>query len=469
MKNKRKPNLAGIQEFGVAAYVKDLKAGKLDARAKKGQFIGYDSESKRYRIYWPEKRSVTVERNVVFNQDDACTSDDTAIIYGEAQSEGEKDKVIQALQNNNEDLEKPKDEEPEDQQTSEEELQPHQSLQDSNSVLTDEPQPKLDSKQPDDNPPSSQQYGPGHRTKHQKGHYKAMNEDMVAAIAAFVEEDPDKLEDETKNNNEADLLENLDDDLDDFYELPPDIALAGHYDTDPKTINKALRGPNTREWQDVLEYEISQLEKLGTWEVVDLPKGEIAILCSEITRVKLGPNGEVQSYRVRIVAGGHKQIEGVNYTKTFSATAKMPTVCIVLANAAHQDWEIEHIDVKSAYLNALLKEIIYMKPPRSVLKPGQKGKVLRLIKGLYRLKQAGRGWYLEMAGVFMNEMGFKRSKIDHSVFFRQTGDEHTIVAVATDDMAITSKRAIDAERFKSKVKEFWDIMDHGPIQWFLGF
>jgi hypothetical protein len=61
MKNKRNPNLAGIQEFGVAAYVKDLKAGKLDARAKKGRFVGYDSESKGYEIYWPEKRSVTVE------------------------------------------------------------------------------------------------------------------------------------------------------------------------------------------------------------------------------------------------------------------------------------------------------------------------------------------------------------------------------------------------------------------------
>jgi Reverse transcriptase (RNA-dependent DNA polymerase) len=472
MKNKRKPNLAGIQEFGVAAYVKDLKAGKLDTQAKKGRFVGYDSKSKGYRIYWPEKRSVTVEQNIVFNQDDARTSDDTAIIYGEAQSEGEKDKVIQALQNNNKDLEKPKDKEPEDQQTSEEELQPYQSPQDSNSIpfpSTDEPQPKLDSQQPDDNPPSSQQYGHGHRTNHWEGHHKAMNEGMVAAIAAFVKEDPDKLEDETNNNNEVNSLENLDNDLDDFYELPPNIALTGHYDTDPKTIDEALHGPNTKEWQEALEYKISQLEKLRTWEVVDLPKGETAIPWSKITRVKQGPNGEVQSYRVRIVAGGHKQIGGVNYTKTFSAAAKMPTVYVILANAAHQNWEIEHIDVKSAYLNAPLKEIIYMKPPRSVLKPGQEGKVLRLIKGLYGLKQAGRGWYLEMAGVFMNKMGFEQSKTDHSVFFQWTDDEHTIVAVATDDMAITSKRAMNIKWFKSKVKEFWDIKDYRPIKWFLIF
>jgi hypothetical protein len=141
------------------------------------------------------------------------------------------------------------------------------------------------------------------------------------------------------------------------------------------------------------------------------------IPCSEITRVKRGPNGKIQSYRVRIVAGGHKQIEGVNYTETFLATAKMPTICIVLANAAHQDWEIEHIGVKSTYLNAPLKEVIYMRPSRSVLKPGQEGKVLRLIKGLYGLKQASKEWYLEMAGVFINKMGFEQSKIDHSVFF----------------------------------------------------
>jgi hypothetical protein len=54
------------------------------------------------------------------------------------------------------------------------------------------------------------------------------------------------------------------------------------------------------------------------------------------------------------VAGGHRQVEGVNYSETFSAAAKMPAVRAVLANAAHQDWEIEHVDVKSAYLNAPL-------------------------------------------------------------------------------------------------------------------
>ena len=168
-----------------------------------------------------------------------------------------------------------------------------------------------------------------------------------------------------------------------FDDLPPDIAAVGHPSTDPQTLDEALQGPNAKEWREALEYEINQLQKLGTWVVEDLPPGQTAIPCSEVVKVKRGPDGEVQSYRVCIVAGGHRQVEGVNYTETFSAAAKMLTVRAVLANAAHQDWEIEHVDVKSAYLNAPLKETIYMRAPRGVLKPEQQGKVLRLLKVLY--------------------------------------------------------------------------------------
>ena len=103
--------------------------------------------------------------------------------------------------------------------------------------------------------------------------------------------------------------------------------------------------------------------------------------------------------------------------ENFSAAEKMPTVHIVLANAAKQDWEINHVDVKSAYLNATLNETVYMRPPHGGLKQGEEGKVLRLLKGLYRLKQAGRGWYLEMMKMFVENLGFVGSKANHSVFY----------------------------------------------------
>ena len=172
---------------------------------------------------------------------------------------------------------------------------------------------------------------------------------------------------------------------------------------------------------------------------------------------------------MRIVAGGHRQVEGVNYSETFSSTAKMPTVRVILANAATQDWEIEHVDVKSAYLNATLKETIYMKLPQGVLKPGEEGKVCRLVKGLYGLKQAGCGWYQEMSRVLVKDLGFTHSAVDHSVFFRCSSNEHTIITVATNNMAVTSKQAEDITRFKANIQRYWEITDNGPICWFLGF
>ena len=105
---KKVPNLAGIHEFGAAAYVKDLKAGKLDARAKVGHFIGYDSESKGYRIYWPGKRSVSVEQNVIFNENDVRNEDGVVSVPGPlSEGENKAEKVIQYPENSDDDSEKP--------------------------------------------------------------------------------------------------------------------------------------------------------------------------------------------------------------------------------------------------------------------------------------------------------------------------------------------------------------------------
>ena len=80
-------------------------------------------------------------------------------------------------------------------------------------------------------------------------------------------------------------------------------------------------------------------------------------------------------YRVRIVAGGHKQIAGKSYDETFAAAVKAPSIRVILGNAAVQDWEIHHVDIKSAYLNTPLKERVYMKLPPGVLNQGEEGKV----------------------------------------------------------------------------------------------
>ena len=85
-----------------------------------------------------------------------------------------------------------------------------------------------------------------------------------------------------------------------------------------------------------------------------------------------------------------------------------------------------------------------------------------LVKGLYGLKKAGRGWYQEMSRVLVKA-------VDHSVFFRRSSNEQMIIAVATDDMAVTLKQAEDITRFKADIQRYWEITDNGSIRWFLGF
>ena len=88
--------LTSIQEFGTAAYVKDLDASKLDPKPHVGRFMGYDSESKGYRIYWPKQKSISVEWNVVFNASDVTLEEVNVPIPMDALAEGERDKVIQS-------------------------------------------------------------------------------------------------------------------------------------------------------------------------------------------------------------------------------------------------------------------------------------------------------------------------------------------------------------------------------------
>ena len=96
------------------------------------------------------------------------------------------------------------------------------------------------------------------------------------------------------------MLEESDQDpngyLNSLYKLLPDVALVRYSGADPKMLDEVLQGPNAKEWQEALENEISQLKKLGTWKVKDLPQGQSPIPCSEVIKVKQGPKGEIQSY-----------------------------------------------------------------------------------------------------------------------------------------------------------------------------
>ena len=69
---------------------------------------------------------------------------------------------------------------------------------------------------------------------------------------------------------------------------------------EPRTLDEALQSPNAKEWQAAYDYEISQLEKLGTWEVVKLPPGAKAIPHSVVFKEKYGPNGCTETWQAHV-------------------------------------------------------------------------------------------------------------------------------------------------------------------------
>jgi hypothetical protein len=233
------------------------------------------------------------------------------------------------------------------------------------------------------------------------------------------------------------------------------------------TLQQALNGPDAIKWQEAIDYEISQLEKLNAWEIVDAPHRGNIIPCHYVLATKRGPDGQKLKLRARLVANGQRQQYGLDYSETFAPTSSMSTIRTVLTVAAQRDWEIHQVDIKSAYLNAEVKEDIYMRAPPGYLKDEDKGKVLKLLRSLYGLKQAGFEWSEELAKVFF-AIGFTRSQVDQAVYYKKAIDEHTVITVSVDDMAVTSKHLAHIERFKSQLREHFEISDLGELSWLLG-
>jgi hypothetical protein len=145
----------------------------------------------------------------------------------------------------------------------------------------------------------------------------------------------------------------------------------------------------------------------------------------------------------------------------------MTTIHTILTIAAHCNWEIHQVDIKSAYLNATLKDTIYMWALPGYLKTEDFGKVLILLRSLYGLKQAGFEWSEELKKFFL-DYRFTRSQVNQAVYFQWNVEEYTAITVSVDDMAVTSKCLQDIEDFKVELHERFNISDVGELTWLLG-
>ncbi|MCO5610442.1 hypothetical protein L7F22_064680 [Adiantum nelumboides] len=147
------------------------------------------------------------------------------------------------------------------------------------------------------------------------------------------------------------------------------------------------------QWKDAMQQEIDSIHKNHTWDLVDLPTGKKPIGTKWVFKVKRKQDDTVDRYKARLVAKSYAQQKGIDYDETFTPTSRASTVRSLVAIAAHHNWKVHQLDIKTAFLNGDLQEEVYVSQPSGFVVKGQEQKVCRLCKALYGLKQAPRAWY----------------------------------------------------------------------------
>ncbi|XRB23240.1 retrotransposon protein [Pseudoscourfieldia marina] len=133
---------------------------------------------------------------------------------------------------------------------------------------------------------------------------------------------------------------------------------------------------------------------------------------------------------------------------------------------AYYGFYFGQIDVETAYLYALVQELIYMRPPKGT--NYGPNKICRLLKSLYGLKQAGRNWYLDLKD-YLVELGFKPGEVDIGMYSAAVGTENEIwILVYVDDIIFASKNEQTKDIFAGHLRKKYRITEPAQLTWALG-
>ena len=139
-----------------------------------------------------------------------------------------------------------------------------------------------------------------------------------------------------------------------------------------------------------MKSELDSMYSNQVWDLVKASNDINPVGCKWVYKRKRGIDGKVETFKARLVAKGYTQKEGIDYEETFSPVAILKSIRILLSIAAHYDYEIWQMDVKTAFLNGNLEEKIYMMQPKGFIANNQDHVVCKLKRPIYGHKQASR-------------------------------------------------------------------------------
>jgi hypothetical protein len=171
--------------------------------------------------------------------------------------------------------------------------------------------------------------------------------------------------------------------------------------------------------------------------------------------------------KVRLVAKGYAQVAGLDFEETFAPVARLESIRILLAYAAHHYFKLFQMDVKSAFLNGPIKEKVYVEQPPG-LYDRYPDHIYKLSMALYGLKQAPRAWY-ECLRDFLISNAFKVGKADPTLFTKTCNGDLFVCQIYVDDIIIGSTNQKSCEEFSRVMMQKFEMSMMGELNYFLGF
>ncbi|GJR34978.1 putative ribonuclease H-like domain-containing protein [Tanacetum coccineum] len=179
----------------------------------------------------------------------------------------------------------------------------------------------------------------------------------------------------------------------------------------PKTYKDALIQSY---WIEVMQQELNEFERLEVWKLVHRPDKVMVITLKWIYKVKLDELGGILKNKARLVSRGYRQEEGIDFEESFAPVARLDAIRIFIAFAAHMNMIVYQMDVKTAFLNDILREEVYVSQQDGFVEKDNLNHVYKLKKALYGLKQAPCTWY-DLLSKFLLSQEFSKDRRSHIV------------------------------------------------------
>ncbi|KAI3734336.1 hypothetical protein L6452_13802 [Arctium lappa] len=232
----------------------------------------------------------------------------------------------------------------------------------------------------------------------------------------------------------------------------------------PTRVSEALADSD---WVSAMQEELNQFEALKVWRLVPKPEGKTVIGTKWVFKNKKDKDGIVIRNKARLVAKGYRQEEGIDYDETYALVACIEAICMFLAYAAHKNFTVYQMDVKTAFLNGILKEEVYVSQPEGFVNPDKPHHVYILDKALYGLKQAPRTWY-DVLSQFLVKSGFSKGKVDTTLFIKKEKADIILIQIYVDDIIFGSTNPKYCKNFSNLMVSRFQMSMMGEMNFFLG-